>query len=176
MARHVGDAPALTTILRYAPYVLWRPESLPNGSPRPTRPWRWRRPQGWPTSCCGARSTRSPSAWNPATSPPPTHALDAARALAERARHRWFAWYLPTLLATRRLFEGDVEEGEWLARSALESRLAIEPGATEVFAAQLALCARLRGSVDPLVLAYLDAQVERFSGPPAVARSCSPTP
>ena len=166
MARHVGDAPALTTILRYAPYVLWRPESLPERLAAADETVALATAAGLADQLLWGQVNAFAERLESGDVAAADQALDAARALAERARHRWFAWYLPTLLATRRLFEGDVDEGEWLARSALESRLAIEPGATEVFAAQLALCARLRGSVDPLVLPYLNAQVERFADRP----------
>jgi DNA-binding SARP family transcriptional activator len=159
MARRDGDDAALATILRYAPYALWRPESLPERLAAADE-------------TVALATAADQSLWGQVNAfaerlelgdvADADRALEAARALAERSRHRWFQWYLPMLLATRALLGDDVDEGEWLARSALESRLEVEPGATEVFAAQLALCARLRGTADEPVLAQLDDQVARF--------------
>ena len=166
MAREIGDAAALTTILRYAPYVLWRPESLPERRAAADETVALATAAGLADQLLWGQVNAFAERLESGDVAGADEALAAARALAERARHRWFAWHLPMLLATRCLLAGDVDEGEWLARSALESRLTVEPGATEVFAAQLALCARLRGEVDPVALSSLEEQVERFPDRP----------
>jgi hypothetical protein len=166
MARAIADAAALTTILRYAPYVLWRPESLSERLAAAEETVTLATAAGLADQLLWGQVNAFAERLEAGDVAAADAALAAARALAERSRHRWFAWHLPMLLATRSLLAGDVDEGEWLARSALESRLALEPGATEVFAAQLALCARLRGVADPDVLSHLEAQAERFPARP----------
>jgi DNA-binding SARP family transcriptional activator len=162
MARRDGDDAALTTILRYAPYALWRPESLPERLAAAEETVALATTGGLADQSLWGQVNAFAERLESGDVAGADRALDAARALAERSRHRWFQWYLPMLLATRALLGDDVDEGEWLARSALESRLEVEPGATEVFAVQLALCARLRGTAEEPVLAQLDDQVARF--------------
>jgi hypothetical protein len=162
MARRDGDDAALATILRYAPYALWRPESLPGRLAAAEETVALATAAGLADQLLWGQVNAFAERLESADVAGADRALEAARALAERSRHRWFQWYLPMLLATRALLGNDVDEGEWLARSALESRVEVEPGATEVFAAQLALCARLRGTAGELVLAQLDDQVARF--------------
>ena len=160
MARRDGDDAALATILRYAPYALWRPESLPGRLAAAEETVALATVAGLADQSLWGQVNAFAERLESADVAGADRALEAARALAERSRHRWFQWYLPMLLATRALLGNDVDEGEWLARSALESRLEVEPGATEVFAAQLALCARLRGTTG--ALAELDDQAARF--------------
>jgi DNA-binding SARP family transcriptional activator len=162
MARREGDDAALTTILRYAPYALWRPESLPERLAAAEETVALATAAGLADQSLWGQVNAFAERLESGDAAGADRALDAARTLAERSRHRWFQWYLPMLLATRALLGNDVDEGEWLARSALESRLEVEPGATEVFAVQLALCARLRGTAEEPVLAQLGDQVARF--------------
>ena len=90
----------------------------------------------------------------------------AARGLADGARHGWFEWYLPMLLATRAQLAGDLEAGEQLARSSLELRTRHEPGATETYTVQSAMRARLDGHADDDVVASVEEHAARFPDRP----------
>ena len=158
MAR--GDDDALTAILRYAPYVLWRPESLADRIAAAEET----------VERAGSADARLWGCINvfveQLESGAAGDALDAALELAGDTRSRWFGWHLPMLEGTRALLRGELATGERLARRSLELRTAVDPEADETFAAQLAMLVRLRGAATEEALAALDRQIALYAERP----------
>ena len=166
MARAVGDDAAVTAILRYAPYVLWRPESLDERIAAADETVRRAERAGLADQALWGEVNVAVEQLEHGDVPRADAALAAARGLADGARHGWFEWYLPMLLATRAQLAGDLEAGEQLARSSLELRTRQEPGATETYTVQSAMRARLDGHADEDVVASVEEHATRFPDRP----------
>jgi DNA-binding SARP family transcriptional activator len=166
MARAVGDDGALTAILRYAPYVLWRPESLEERIDAADETVRRAEQAGLADQALWGQVNVVVEQLERGDVARADAALAAARELAAGTRHRWFEWHLPMLLATRALLAGDLEAGEQLAQSSLHLRTRQEPGATETYAAQSAMRARLEGHADEAVVARVEEHAARFPDRP----------
>ena len=162
MARSVGDDGALAAVLRYAPYVLWRPEHLDERIAAAEETVRRAEDAGLADQALWGQVNVAVEQLERGDVARADAALAAARRLAEGAHHRWFDWHLPMLLATRSLLAGDLDAGEQLALSSLHLRTRHEPGATETFAAQSAMRARLSGRADEEVVALVEVHAARF--------------
>ena len=166
IARTADDDAALTTVLRYAPYVLWRPESVVDRIAAAEETVRRAQDAGLADEALWGHVNAFVDRIDAGDVALADTALAAAGRLAGGVSHRWFDWYLPMLLATRSMLAGELAAGLELAESALRLRTRQEPGATETFTVQSAMHARLNGRVDDGVLSRLEKDFAHFRGRP----------
>ena len=162
MAKKVGAEEAIALVLRFAPYVLWRPERLDERRSAAEeaigRVWTGGLADAGVWGHVNAFVERVEAADLPGAD---TRACGRTQ-LAEDGGHAWFDWHLPMLQSSRLLLAGDVKGARDLAETSRTVRETQEPGEREAYAAQLAALARFGGAEREAAVVELEKQVERF--------------
>jgi hypothetical protein len=163
MARRLADGEALGTALTQRIFAIRDPACLSELIEAADESAQLAMRSGTPAAALWAHVCRLICRLELGDLPAADAALTAYLKAADTSRQPYYRWYGVMLRATRRLLEGDFEEGERLAREALRLREAHDPGANEIFVAQSFMLAAERGSLaelDPAEPARLAAEYD----------------